>query len=344
MDLLRLPTVRDLAAQLVARGQPLDAVIWNAGIANWLGVNWVRATYLFFTDLVHATTYPTYMQCEVGRLAEPQGPPLLTAGPGQTAAKDEPPLGRIFAANVFGHYLLTHWLRPLFHARTRIVWISSISATPDALLPDDLQGLKVDHSYEASKRLTDLLVLTSELPATQASVQKFLPAPSSSSSSAASRPKMYVAHPGVVGTSIADLPLLLDWLMNLAFVLVRLLGSPWHGGVAYTGAASAVTAALDPAIPAEEQRHGKGKWGSAVGRWGNERVARSEAEGWGFTGRIVAGQEEVVPENSVVTNRWRHMRTTTRERREEFEMLGARAWREMEELREVWEERLGVKN
>ncbi|KAF2163335.1 hypothetical protein M409DRAFT_68601 [Zasmidium cellare ATCC 36951] len=325
VDLLQLTSVKALAEQLLRRNQKIDAVVWNAGIAGWKGLNWPKAIWHILTDLIHASTYPTYPIPLEG---------LVTKA--QTGSSDEPQLGQVFTANVFGHYLLTHWLSPLMGSETRIVWISSISALPETFSPEDLQGLKAQMAYEGSKRLTDLLVLTSELPSTQAYTSTFLP----EQEGQRQRPKMYVTHPGVVGTSIAGLPRLLELLMFAAFYIARWLGSPWHLVSAYKGAVSAVFAVIAHAsqLPELEEREGKGKWGSATGVYGDERVARTEVEGWAFCGRV-----GVVPTGSVTgpVGRYRGRRETTGEGREGFEEEGRRVWRELEALRGEWEGRLG---
>lgn len=343
VDLLQLRSVKTLAEQLLRRGQRVDAVVWNAGIAGWSGLNWPKAVWDILTDLIHASTYPTYPIPIKGLKTRPQLANGKANGSlGKAGGEEgEPELGQVFTANVFGHYLLTHWLNPLMHADTRIVWISSISALPETFSPDDIQGLSAHMAYEGSKRLTDLLVLTSELPSTQPYVQNFLPA--NHQQQQLQRPKMYVTHPGVVGTSIASIPWLLELCMFAAFYIARWLGSPWHLVAPYKGAVSAVFAVVAHAsqLPDLEQREGKGKWGSATGVQGDERVARTEVEGWGFCGKVGA-----VPQGSVngPVGRYRGRRETTKERREAFEESGREVWKGLERMRVEWEGRLGPIN
>ncbi|SMR48714.1 unnamed protein product [Zymoseptoria tritici ST99CH_1E4] len=327
VDLLKLTTVKSLAEQLLRRGQRLDAVVWNAGIPGWLGLNWPKAIWSVATDTVHATTYPEYMRPDLGAIAKPQLDGKKAGG------SPEPTLGQVFTANVFGHYMLTHWLSPLMTRDTRIVWTSSISALPNSFSLDDIQGLKTPAAYECSKRLTDFLVLTSELPSAKPFMQSFLP-----TSKPDSTPKMYVTHPGVIGTSIAGLNAVMEFFMFLTFVFARLFGSPWHAAEPYKGAVSAVFAVLSTQLPDLEQRDGKGKWGSAVGVSGDERVARTEVDGWGFSGRVGS-----VPDGSVVglRGRWRGLKQVTDESRREFEETGREVWKAMEQMREEWEARLG---
>lgn len=218
---------------------------------------------------------------------------------------------------------------------SRIICYSSISAVAHTFSPEDIQGLESQAAYESSKRLTDLLVLTSELPSSKPYVQSFLPAVSRDEEG---RPKMYAVHPGVVGTSIAGLHWFIELFMFASFYVARWLGSPWHPVTPYKGAVSAAFAVLSTQLPESEAQEGKGKWGSAVGVSGDERVARTSVEGWGFCGRV-----GVVPAGSVAGSRgkYRGAGEFTAERREEFEGLGREAWREMEELRVVWEGILG---
>jgi 3-keto steroid reductase len=97
---------------------------------------------------------------------------------------------------------------------------------------------------------------------------------------------------------------------------------------------------LAPAAQLEdlEARDGKGKWGSAINAAGDERVARTETEGWGWSGKV--GE---TPSGSVTgkLGRWRNMKVTGKEERENFEADGLEAWKQMEALRVEWEARLG---
>jgi 3-keto steroid reductase len=331
LDLAQLVTVKALAQQLLQRGQTLDAVVWNAGIGGWTGTNWPWAIWTLLTDMAQASTWPTYQYSEVGSLAKQKG---LLASEKTTPA---PALGQVFAANVFGHYMLTHWLSPLFISTSRIVWIGSITALPHFFSLSDMQCLRAHDAYESSKRLTDLLVLTSDLPSTKPYTQSFF---SSQKAPSSSPPKMYITHPGILATSIASVFWLIEPFMIAFFYLARWLGSPWHTVTAYKAAVSPCFCVLAPAAQLEdlEARDGKGKWGSAINAAGDERVARTETEGWGWCGRV--GE---TPSGSVAgsVGRWRGMKVTGKEEREDFEVKGREAWKEMEALRVEWEARLG---
>lgn len=337
--------MKALAEDLVSRGERIDAVVWNAGLAGWTGIDYLRATKDVLTGLIEATTYPKFMIGELGVVLPEQSTAEGRSKQIRDADRDgneEPELGKVFTANVFGHYLLTHWLSPIFAPESRIVWVGSISGAADIFAVEDLQGLKTRVAYESSKRLTDYLVLTSDLPSTRKYVDAFLPPSRASEQEAASgapqgRPQMYITHPGVIATTIVDLNIIIHYAMLLVDYISRWIGSPWHLIDPYKGAVSATYCVLAPPdqLPEREEREGKGKWGSACDVFGNEWVARTEVEGWGFGGTPGARPEGSVP------NRRRGAPSSTREAREEFETVGASVWKEMEGLREEWESRLG---
>ncbi|KAK6438907.1 3-keto-steroid reductase [Oleoguttula sp. CCFEE 5521] len=331
VDLTQLRTVKHLAEELLRKGEKLDAVICNAGIGGWLGTDFVAAMIALAKNPIQSATYPFFQISDVGALANQQDASSLIK-------KDEsglPPLGQVFTANVFGHYLLLPWLAPILRPSSRLIWITSTTCLARFFSLDDPQCIKAPDAYESSKRLTDLLVLTSNLPSTLSYTSAFL-----SANNGEPRPKMYTTHPGILKTNIAPVPWFLDLMNLLTLYFVRLLGSPWHTVTPYPAASSAVHCAL--ALPSQleevEDREGKGKWGSAVARLGQESVRRTEVEGWSFCGKV-----GVVPEGSVdlKPSRWPGWKPLDKEGGEEFEVTGRQVWRYMEDLRREWEERLG---
>jgi len=378
LDLLSLISVKALAKRLLQRQLHIDVLILNAGVGGWKGWNWPVAIWGVLTNMPASVTWPTYKLGYVGRVTKPQ---LPSVGQGSrtnsnasksiaqsTAHETEPPLGETFTANVFGHYMLVHLLSPLLESRatahdeaqrSRIIWVSSIEAYAHSFTLTDLQGLSGQTSYESSKRLTDLLVLTCSLPSTQRHVSSFLP-PSADPDTAP--PTQYLCHPGICATSIAGLPYVLKLSMIVTFYVARLLQSPWHTIAPYLGAVSVVWLALSPesyllslesvAENANQQPSGrsestttwssapgmnKSKWGSSTDISGGERVIRTEVEGWGWCG--VVGQ---TPDGGMRINGGREpgAKTLSQEAREGFEESGALAWEAMEELRADWMDRL----
>lgn len=349
-DLCSLVSVKRLGERMRDRGTRVDVLVCNAGIGGWLGLRWESAIWGMLTRMTEACTFPWYKIGEVGRVVRRQG-----GGEGE----EEPALGETFTANVFGHYLLAHWLAPVMgrgkgEAPARVVWVSSIEAFDKFFDVEDLQALKVDYSYESSKRLTDLLALTSELPSTRRYVEGFFSTGPEGKATGLSmrestdaivvdtegttRPQMYVSHPGICVTSISGIPWFMVYLNIAALYLVRWAGSPWHPISSYVAAVSTTWLALaaPETLDQLEGEEGKGKWGAATDRMGNERVVRTETDGWGW-----GGMEGEKPDKfwRLETRKGRN-KVYTREEREEFEAKGAKVWREMEVLRQEWEERL----
>lgn len=392
----------------------LDVVCMNAGIGGWSGMNWVRAVTTVLTDLVHATTYPDFKIADIGRRVKLQSAfgkgkgeqQALLDGEGEKVEDaDEPVLGEVFTANVFGHYMLGHWLMPLLcrspqpvasdshsttsssfdpsepsstsnsnvhtptsshssdfalpaskqhevsgdesskdRSRGRIIWASSVEAIADAFSLDDIQGLQSAIPYEASKRLTDILALTADLPSVQKYSQSYFQVGEKSKALASESaelvpPTLYLTHPGICGTEIVPLPWILVQAMNLAFYLARWLGSVWHCILPYTGACSMVWVALmTDGVLESIREEGNGKWGSSTDWWGNVRVKRTEVEGWGWSGHV---EEDFGKDKDHRRGRRRGVRDSKEEDRVEFEVLGAQVWKEMECMRREWEKRLG---
>lgn len=376
LDLLSLISVKALAKRLLQRQLHIDVVILNAGVGGWKGWNWPVAIWGVLTNMPASVTWPTYKLGYIGRVTKPQIP---SSGQGlgtsdyasksiahSTTQETEPALGETFTANVFGHYMLVHQLSPLLSSRTshddgsaqrsRIIWVSSIEAYAHSFSLSDPQCLLNQTSYESSKRLTDLLVLTSSLPSTQRHVTSFLPPQPDPD---ALPPSQYLCHPGICATSIAGLPYLLKLSMIATFYVARLLQSPWHTIAPYLGAVSVVWLALSPesylqSLESEAEDTGgpkgrggdtwstapgmnKSKWGSSTDISGGERVIRTEVEGWGWSG--VVGQ---TPDGGMRINAGREKgaKVLGQEDREGFEELGALAWGAMEDLRTEWMERL----
>lgn len=294
VDLTNLLSITALAAALSRSYQKLDYVFLNAGMGAFTGIDWLNATTSILTNWVHAVTCPAYKLQATGWTTK-QPPPL------------EGELGSVFCANVFGHYYLTAELMPLLgRGRGRIIWTSSLEAYPWTFSTADIQALKATHSYESTRRLTDVLALTAGLPATAPYADKFFGA-GRGEKGGWIRPKTYLTHPGVCATAIVPLNFVLWWCMVAAFYVARWLGSPWHTISSYSGARAAVWLALAGEEELAEKGAEKVKWGSSVVTGGVESVKATDVEGEGGV---------------------------------EWEELGRECWRQMEELREEWKGKL----
>lgn len=358
VELTNLLSIRDLARKLLASDlETLDAVICNAGMGGWTGIDWVRAIPSMLADFRNNTVWPSFKLGAVGAITKPQLPNAVLSEP-------EPPLGEIFCANLFGHYMLVHWLMPLLRMKSfedpcKIIWVSSIEPQGYHFHEKDFQGLKTDAPYEHSKRLTDLLSLSANQPAALASKVSFTTPDASLTKGSLSRsigystPSMHVYHPGIVVTSVISLVWIVQYAYLLGIYIARWIGSPWSTVEPYTAAhgASWLALASEKEISQAENavlqqnavepvaRSGRVKWGTAVTFGGTSSVRATEVDKWGINGSG-AGYVSTWWNGSSGRGRKPGAVEAKPEDVEHFVAQGARAWKEMESLREQWERRI----
>jgi 3-keto steroid reductase len=330
LDLCSLRSVHDAASGLKKRYKRLDVVICNAGIGGWTGIDWFGLIKQFLTQGVTSmTTVPGYKLGTLGAVTGPQITQKLVEGDVK-AGGDGPKLGEVFTANVFGHYMLVHGIATLLRRpsvadeseRARIIWVSTVEAVGKKFDLEDIQGMKTTASYESSKRLTDVLALSSRKQDTKEFVESLLDGPqtvaedtprksgrttrsstkSTLASSATVGPDMYLSHPGICATTIMPLHWSLVWLMKVTFLVVRWLGSKWHTVSTELGATAMTWLALEDQAVLERERALNIKWGSGVSRWGQEAVIETPVDS--------------------------------------FDNIDKETWRQMEELRAVWKVKL----
>ena len=353
VDLTNLLSVRALAEKLLRSEVPqIDALVLNAGIGGWTDLNWPLAVGTVLVDWRRASTWPTFKISGVGAITQPQLPSLS----GERIP--EPPLGEVFCANLFGHYMLSHWLTPMLWAcrpecPARIIFVSSLGGPATDFNVDDIQGFRAHAAYEQSKWATDHLVLTArDQPATQAYVKSYLD-PKHALVPGVARPRsaqpvLHCVQPGILATAIIALP----WILAQAYIFViymaRWLGSPWATVAPYPAAVTAAWLALvspEDLDARETEVGGKNiKWGSAIDRSGRARVETTDVAGWGTngSGRSVSDNWWGGPAwwmgGQIGRPSW--AQDATKENVEDFVVKSVKTWKQMEELRVEWEHRL----
>jgi 3-keto steroid reductase len=336
----------------------LDAVILNAGIGGWTGVNWLGVAHNFLTSgWVQAVTWPKFKVAPAGLRVDPLPQRKKIEDRSGSDHDKTALLGQLFCANVFGHYLFAHAILPLLSRRQtdadadvppgRLIWESSIEASREHFRLSDLQALETRAPYESTKRLTDLLVLTTNLPAARAHSAPYWRLPRAVAEQEEEQeqqqpPKVYLCHPGIVVTSILPLPSILQYLWTFAAYVARWIGSPWHTNTAYNAAAAMVWLALATQESLDCAGAESIKWGSACDIRGNTMVKKTEVDGWGWRGRVegLEDDDEATGALRKIKGRKKGARLVTEESRAEFEETGAGCWRAMEELRGEWEARI----
>ncbi|KAJ4266421.1 3-keto-steroid reductase [Fusarium torreyae] len=324
----------------------LDSVVFNAAYGGWSGVNWPKAVWTILTEgLVQSVTWPNFkMALPTARLNDRSN----------YNYPSEPLLGEVFTACVFGHYILAHELLPLLGRRSesetpgRLVWSSSLEAVGRVLDMSDFQAFNGDGPYESAKRLTDILSITATLPAAIPSSNRFFtPDDPTEAREKPIRPRMYLTHPGIVTSTLFPVPWFLMWAYELALVISRWIGSPWHSVDSYTGAKSPVWITLQEQSALDELDAERIKWGSSSNRHLEVDVKKSEVEGWGWEGKVENAKtleaDTAVGVLKKTIGRKRGASYVTKDDIARFEELGAECWKKMENLRYEWENILEVK-
>ncbi|KAI1811200.1 hypothetical protein GGS20DRAFT_125949 [Poronia punctata] len=326
----------------------LDAVLFNAGLGGWEGLDWLKFGRQFLRrGLIQSTTFPSFKKALPAAVLDTQK--LLS---GEEPKSGPPPkLAEVFCANTFGHYVLAHELLPLLSRANasetpgRVVWTSSIDAGHEHLDFDDFQATKYMAPYESSKRITDLLSLTADLPSVQDVSAPYFTSPSTADKPI--RPRFYLSHPGIVCTPMFPLNWFLFFWYWVVMYITRVCGSPWHTVSVYAGACATSWLALadQTELDALDAQHIK--WGSSASRTGHTAPKKSEVDGWGWEGRI---EDEEAIKRDDATGHLRKSKgrkydatTLTEEQRARFENDGRRCWTELEKLRTAWEAALGRK-
>ncbi|KAJ2978994.1 hypothetical protein NUW58_g7321 [Xylaria curta] len=361
IDLCDLRSIRAAANQLIngkvtdptgviddVKIPRIDAALFNAGLGGWEGLNWLEFARQFFTvGLIQSTTFPSFKKALPAVVLDSQK--LL--GGDNSKSGSPPELAEVFCANVFGHYVLAHELLPLLsrvnvsEVPGRVVWTSSIDAGYEHLDFDDFQASRYMAPYESSKRITDLISLTAELPSVQDASASYFASPAAADKPV--KPRFYLSHPGIVCTPMFPLNWFLFFWYWVVMHLSRLCGSPWHTVDVSRGACATSWLALADQSTLDAADAQYIKWGSSVTRTGRAAPKKTEVEGWGWEGRFEDAEalKRDVSDgvlHKTVGRKWDAV-TLTKVKRAEFEADGSRCWTELERLRVAWEAALDKK-
>ncbi|KAH8666695.1 3-ketosteroid reductase [Xylariales sp. PMI_506] len=334
---------------IVAGGRPLsiprlDALILNAGVGGWTALDWLGlVVQVLRVGPAQAFTWPTFKIADKNNTLPPQN---------VQSDKPQPLMAKVFTSNVFGHYILAHELLPLMSRPSsseqiplgRVIWGSSPDSEDCYLDMDDFQAIHSLYPYESSKRITDLISLSVNLPGVRRVSSTYFSHPAVSSQSR--RPLFYVNHPGIVATPIFPLPAAIFFLFYWAMFFCRYLGSPWHTAVPYVAACASVWLALASQDELDAANAQHIKWGSACDSRPVDACKPTEVDGWGWEGKIEDPETLMETEKgkgilSKLKGRKWDAKWLTEEDRIKFEEKSRDTWRELEALRMQWEEILG---
>ncbi|KAJ8651934.1 hypothetical protein O0I10_012481 [Lichtheimia ornata] len=235
VDLANAQSVFRFCDNIKSRYTSINYLFCNAGILSTLGLNWKELVWLFFQDPAGFFERSDATIQATGEI-------------------NEDGMGKVFAANVFGHYVMLRELEGLLDASgdARVIWTSSLTAEKSAFDIDDWQGLKSTFPYESSKWACDLISIKSN--------DRY--------SSENHHIISFTTSPGVVASAIIDLPMVLAKLRVGLQYVYRFLGVSSQTITGYAGAISNVYVALQP-LKALNYLY---RYTSLADRWGTPYV------------------------------------------------------------------------
>ncbi|TPX71160.1 hypothetical protein SpCBS45565_g01280 [Spizellomyces sp. 'palustris'] len=161
VDLSSTKSVFGACEEFKRRFSRLDYLILNAGILPCDHMN-------IKEGLKNLVTRPAYVAKTGGDFFSQRQGTVTAEG-----------LGEVFAANVFGHYIMVKELEESMRGSPcpRILWFSSTTACPEFFSVGDFQCVRGDHPYESSKRLCELLAIDMHDELRQRNIYSFVVSP-----------------------------------------------------------------------------------------------------------------------------------------------------------------------
>jgi 3-keto steroid reductase len=271
LDLASVQSVFNFCNAVSKKYPYISHLICNAGLASYIGINWFEAISQICRSPMSSVTSPEYNYQRQGELSVDA-------------------LGYVWQCNVFGHYVLYRSLQSLLQASksqlgSRVIWMSSLEATPKFYSYDDWQLIRTDHSYEASKYQIDMIATVLDRLAREGQ---------------GGPTRHLIVEPGVSSTNVANA--LVNNITNIfkiiSFYLARFFGSPHHTISPFISAIAAVHIALvsmasiptftlfsHPSTESNGTTQDKPgvrpvRFGSETDWWGEARVGVSDVKMW----------------------------------------------------------------
>ncbi|KAF7330838.1 hypothetical protein MVEN_02423100 [Mycena venus] len=207
LDLAVLSSVFHFSEQMSKQYPYISHLIFNAGVANFTHIDWPRCLKQIAWNFLDGITRPQFYVQSTGEVSVDG-------------------LGWIWQSNMFSHYVLFRALEPLlknsaYPADSRIIWSSSLEASPKFYDSADWQLTKTDHSYESVKYQIDLISSILDRRALQ-------------DSSSTKRIRHFVSHPGVASTKISTNLVAFGGFLDTVKVWVFYLGRVLFGSRHHT--------------------------------------------------------------------------------------------------------------
>ncbi|KAG0166321.1 hypothetical protein DFQ30_007337 [Apophysomyces sp. BC1015] len=211
VDIGRVESVFQFCEAILKKYPHVNYLFCNAGILSSRGVNWGKVVSLTFTDPIGMMERSEATTQVVGEV-------------------NSDGMGKVFACNVFGHYVMIRELQQLLSKSGdgRVIWTSSITASGESFNIEDWQGVTSKEPYESSKWACDLAAVAMN--------ERFIQEGHAITS--------FSTSPGVVASSIGDLPRWITLLRTLLHYLFRLFGLASQNITGYNGAIADVFVAL----------------------------------------------------------------------------------------------------
>ncbi|KAF9004725.1 hypothetical protein BDQ17DRAFT_1354559 [Cyathus striatus] len=266
LDLASISTVLRFSTEMSLKHPYISHVIFNAGVASFSHIHWPDCIRQLLSSPMDAITAPTFYVQHKGEMSVDG-------------------LGWVWQCNLFGHFALFRAVESLLAASPiggRVIWSSSLEASPKFYDSEDWQLKETEHSYESSKYQIDLVAITLDRYAAANSIKPI---------------RHFISHPGVCSTNVSAALVnpVLDVLKVMLFYIGRFFGSPHHTIQPVKAAIAAVHLSLAPLIfitfasgfTSTNGKHSDAnlglkpvRFGAGTSRWGEEMVGLSDVKDW----------------------------------------------------------------